>query len=69
MRKLYIALIGASMVAACGDKKNDQLAIDTTRSIQIPVPDSTVALNDVPATKTDTVYPVSYTHLRAHETL
>ncbi len=59
MRKLYIALIGASMVAACGDKKNDQFAIDSAgRDIQLTMPDSTLTLNDAPTNsgKVDTVY-------------
>lgn len=60
MRRFYFALIGASVVAACGGKKNEQVAADTTgRSIQLTTPDSTVALNDAPSTtgnKTDTVY-------------
>src|SRR6185503_6144712 len=57
MKQLYCALIGASMVAACGGKKNDQVAADSTgRSIELTTPDSTLALNDAPSGKTDTVY-------------
>ena len=60
MRRFYIALIGASMVAACGQKKPEQLAVDTAgRSIQLTTPESTVALNDAPSgigNKVDTVY-------------
>ncbi len=60
MRKLYIALIGASVVAACGGKKNDQFAADSAaRDIQLTTPDSMLALNDAPTgsgNKVDTVY-------------
>jgi len=60
MRCFHFALIGAAVVTACGGKKNEQVAADTTgRSIQLTTPDSTVALNDAPSTtgnKTDTVY-------------
>lgn len=59
MRQFCFLLMGAAVVAACGDKKADQLAADSAaRDIQIPAPDSTVALNDTPATpeRVDTVY-------------
>lgn len=59
MKTVYFALIGASMVAACGGKKNDQLAIDSAgRDIQLTTPDSSLALNDAPSAsgKVDTVY-------------
>ena len=61
MRSIYFALIGASLVAACGQKKTTVAQDSTSRDIQLTTPDSTVALNDAPAvkpeaTKTDTVY-------------
>lgn len=58
MRPSSIVLTGVLILAACG-KKDSQVAQDSTsRDIQLPAPDSTVALNDAPATppKTDTVY-------------
>jgi hypothetical protein len=59
MRQISFALLGAALVAGCGDRTSDQAAIDSAaRDIQIPAPDSTVALNDAPATpeRVDTVY-------------
>lgn len=59
MRRILIALVGAGVLAGCGRKDDEAIAADTlSRDIQLPKPDSTVALNDVPAapTRTDTVY-------------
>ena len=62
MRRFYFALIGASLVAACGQKKPEQVAVvdSASRDIKLSVPDSTVPLNDAPssptANKVDTVY-------------
>lgn len=59
MRRILIVLVGAGVLAGCGRKDNAAIAADTlSRDIQLPKPDSTVALNDVPAapTRTDTVY-------------
>lgn len=58
MRQFFVLLMGAAVVAACGDKKAEQLAADSAaRDIQIPAPDSTVALNDTPTPeRVDTVY-------------
>lgn len=59
MRRFQIALLGAAVVAACGRKDNDQVAVDSTgRDIQLTTPDTTLALNDVPSSagKVDTVY-------------
>jgi hypothetical protein len=59
MRRILIVLVGAGVLAGCGRKDDEAIAADTlSRDIQLPKPDSTVALNDVPAapTRTDTVY-------------
>jgi len=59
MRRILIVLVGAGLLAGCGRKDDEAIAADTlSRDIQLPKPDSTVALNDVPAapTRTDTVY-------------
>jgi hypothetical protein len=58
MRISSIALTGALILAACA-KKDSQVAVDSTsRDIQLPKADSTLALNDAPSTtpKVDTVY-------------
>jgi hypothetical protein len=57
MRQFCLVLVGAAVVAACGDKKAEQAAADSAaRDIQIPAPDSTVALNDPSPNRVDTVY-------------
>ena len=59
MRRILIVLVSAGVLAGCGRKDDEAIAADTlSRDIQLPKPDSTVALNDVPAapTRTDTVY-------------
>ena len=59
MRRMLTAFAGAALLAGCGGKDNQEVAADSlARDIQLPAPDSTVALNDVPATpaKTDTVF-------------
>ena len=57
MKLLFCALMGAAVVAGCGDKKAEQAAADSAaRDIQIPAPDSTVALNDPSPNRVDTVY-------------
>ena len=59
MRRILIVLVSAGVLAGCGRKDDEAVAADTlSRDIQLPKPDSTVALNDVPAapTRTDTVY-------------
>ena len=56
MRRFYFALIGASMMAACGQKKPQQVALgdSASRDIKLTVPDSTVPLNDAPSTRRPT---------------
>ncbi|HEV8358170.1 MAG TPA: hypothetical protein VGQ17_15570 [Gemmatimonadales bacterium] len=50
MRNFVLAVIGAAAVAGCAQKPAQQVAADSaSRSIQLPKPDSAVALNDVPA--------------------
>lgn len=59
MRRILIVLAGAGALAGCGRKDDAAIAADSAaRDIQLPRPDSTVALSDVPAapTRTDTVY-------------
>jgi len=57
MKQLCLVLVGAAVVAACGDKRAEQAAADSAaRDIQIPAPDSTVALNDPSPNRVDTVY-------------
>ena len=59
MRRILIVLAGAGALAGCGRKGTQDVAADSlSRDIQLPRPDSTVVLNDVPAppTRTDTVY-------------
>ena len=59
MRRILTAVAGAAILAGCGSKDNQEVAADSlARDIQLPAPDSTLALNDVPATpaKTDTVF-------------
>ena len=51
MNKVLIALLGAATLAACAKKPGTTAAADSAsgRDIQLPKPDSTVALNDRPA--------------------
>jgi len=49
MRTVLFALLGGAALGGCGRKPDSSAAADTTRSIQLPAPDSTVALNDRPA--------------------
>jgi len=57
MQKTLIALASAGLLFGCGKKDNAQLGADSaSRDIQLPAPDSTVALNDAPTKKTDTVF-------------
>jgi hypothetical protein len=59
MRNLVIVLAGALAVAGCGQRDRQDVAADSaSRDIQLPRPESTVALSDAPAapTRTDTVY-------------
>ena len=50
MRQVLIALAGAAVLSACARKPESSAVSDTTgRSIQLPAPDSTLALNDRPA--------------------
>src|ERR1051325_8398690 len=50
MRKILIAVIGLAAVGGCARKPETQAAVDSTsRNIQLPKPDSAVALNDRPA--------------------
>ena len=59
MRRILTVVAGAAILAGCGGGDNQQAAADSAaRDIQLPAPDSTVALNDVPAApvRTDTVF-------------
>ena len=59
MRRILTVFTGAAILAGCGSGDNQQAAADSVaRDIQLPAPDSTVALNDVPAApvRTDTVF-------------
>jgi hypothetical protein len=59
MRNFVIVLTGALAVAGCGQRDRQDVAADSaSRDIQLPRPESTVALSDAPAapTRTDTVY-------------
>ena len=59
MRRMLTAFAGAALLAGCGSKDNQEVAADSlARDIQLPAPDSTVALNDAPAApaRTDTVF-------------
>ncbi len=59
MRRILIVLAGVGALAGCGRKDSQAIAADSaSRDIQLPAPDSTVALNDVPVPpiRTDTVY-------------
>ena len=59
MRRILTVFTGAAILAGCGGGDNQQAAADSAaRDIQLPAPDSTVALNDVPAApvRTDTVF-------------
>ena len=59
MRNLVIVLAGAAALAGCGQRDRQDVAADSaSRDIQLPRPESTVALSDVPAApaRTDTVY-------------
>jgi hypothetical protein len=50
MRKVLIAMLGAATLAGCARKPQTSAAADSTgRDIQLPRPDSTLALNDRPA--------------------
>src|SRR5881296_1406066 len=49
MRKILIAVIGLAAIGGCARKPETQAAVDSTsRNIQLPKPDSAVALNDRP---------------------
>src|ERR1044072_960172 len=49
MRRILIAVIGVAALAGCGKKPETQAAADSaSRDIQLPKPDSAVALNDKP---------------------
>ena len=59
MRRILTVVAGAAILAGCGGRDDQQVAADSlARDIQLPAPDSTVALNDVPAApvRTDTVF-------------
>jgi len=59
MRRILTVFAGAAILAGCGGRGDQQAAADSlSRDIQLPAPDSTVALNDAPAApaKTDTVF-------------
>ena len=59
MRRILTVFTGAAILAGCGGGDNQQAAADSlSRDIQLPAPDSTVALNDAPAApaRTDTVF-------------
>src|SRR5688572_23870242 len=59
MRRILTVITGAAILAGCGGGDNQQAAADSAaRDIQLPAPDSTVALNDAPAApvRTDTVF-------------
>src|SRR5262245_51421996 len=51
MKQLMIAVAAAAVLSACAKKPETQAAADSaaSRDIQLPKPDSTVALNDRPA--------------------
>jgi hypothetical protein len=51
MKQLFIVLAAATVLSACAKKPETQAATDSaaSRDIQLPKPDSTVALNDRPA--------------------
>lgn len=49
MRRLVFALMGAAALGGCARKPDSTAAADSTRSIQLPAPDSTLSLNDRPA--------------------
>ncbi len=51
MRATIIALLGVASLAACGGRDQTQLAADSTaRDIQLPPADTSVPINDQPAT-------------------
>lgn len=51
MRQILIALVGTVALAGCGRKPDQQAAADSaSRDIQLPRPESTVAVNDQPVT-------------------
>ena len=57
MQKTLVALASAGLLFGCGKKDNAQVGADSaSRDIQLPAPDSTVALNDAPSNKKDTVF-------------
>lgn len=50
MRKAFIVLLGAAMVAGCGGRDQTQAAADSAaRDIELPAADTTVTLSDQPA--------------------
>ena len=49
MRNRLLLLLGAAALGGCAKKPAESAAADSTRSITLPAPDSTLALNDRPA--------------------